>query len=92
METHPHTARLHVPHLSADHDNRLFQIQILACGILKGKGCRTWTQTVYSDPFECVSSAKVVNGAAKRKTREEMKDAVILAKNLKKNTAKIHRL
>ena len=69
----PHHARLHVPHLTLDHGNRLFKLKVTGFGVLNELlGGGPFVQTVYSKPFEVVSKINVVHGAGKRRTQEQL--------------------
>lgn len=69
--THPASVKLHVPHLSRDHANRLFKIKVVAKGQLKDG--TPYSCTIYSDPFESVCRQEAIGNASKRSAATDAK-------------------
>jgi hypothetical protein len=66
QELPPAQVKLHVPHLSFEHEGKLFRIEVSARGVAKGTGKEVCLTTL-SEPFECVSKLDVIQKADKRK-------------------------
>lgn len=62
--THPASVKLHVPHLSRDHCDRLFKIKVTAEGTLKNG--TAYHCTIFSESFESVGRREAVGNAGKR--------------------------
>lgn len=62
--THPASVKLHVPHLSRDHCDRLFKIKVVADGTLKDG--TAYQCTIFSESFESVGRREAVGNAGKR--------------------------
>lgn len=83
----PAQAKFHVPHLTAENDNRLFKLRVTGRATLPAsRGGWPVVQTLYTPAFEVVSASCVVDAASKRKTADERK-AVLKAHPAKRARA-----
>jgi len=68
QELPPAYAKVHVPHLSSEHENQLFRIRVVGSGFLRGDNSPVQLSSL-SEPFECVSKPAVIQKACTRKAK-----------------------
>lgn len=87
----PAVAKFHIPHLSADHDGRLFKLRITGNGkVVNTKN--TKALVVFSQPFEVVSKLDVIKQAEKRRTPVESSSHLSLCASKRLPKTKVSKL